>query len=289
MAWTAIRQRNAYEVATVDVYSGAGFYLAAALLLILRFLGKTTVAILHGGNLPVFHSRHAWQVVTLLKAASIVVTPSKYLFNYFQSHRSDIEYLPNGMDLAHYSFAHRTKVAPRICWLRAFDDAYDPLLAVHAFAIVRKRFPDAVLSMIGPVRRQELFDLVTTEAASLGLEQAVTFVGAIAKQDVPAELAAHDILLNTTTAESFGVAVMEAAASGLPIVSTSVGEIPYLWTHGTDALLVPPGNAEAMASAVIELLERPGLAGKLSLNARIKSEAYDWRVIVPQWLQLLQV
>jgi len=66
-----------------------------------------------------------------------------------------------------------------------------------------------------------------------------------------------------------------------------VGGIPYLLEHDHDALLVPPDDPEAMAAAVYRLLTEPGLAKRLSHNARKKAEHFDWSLILPQWESLL--
>lgn len=80
---------------------------------------------------------------------------------------------------------------------------------------------------------------------------------------------------------------MEAMACGLCVVSTNVGGIPYLLEHETDALLVPPNDPEAMAAAVRRILTEPGLAKRLSRNARAKAKQFDWDAILPQWEELL--
>ena len=79
---------------------------------------------------------------------------------------------------------------------------------------------------------------------------------------------------------------MEATACGLPIVSTAVGELPSLWTNGTDALLVPPNAPEEMAGAIKKILTEPALAEQLSSNARKKATLFDWSVILLQWEEL---
>ena len=121
-----------------------------------------------------------------------------------------------------------------------------------------------------------------------GVINKIHFPGAVPKVEVPQELQKYDIFINTTRYESFGVAVMEAAALGLPIVTTNVGELPYLWTDGEDALLVPSEDAGAMAGAIKRVLSEPGLAERLSRNARAKAEGYDWSSILPQWENLIQ-
>ena len=66
------------------------------------------------------------------------------------------------------------------------------------------------------------------------------------------------------------------------------GGIPYLLEDGHNALLVPPGDPEAMAAAVRRALTEPGLAGRLSRNARTAARAWDWDLILPRWEELLQ-
>lgn len=79
---------------------------------------------------------------------------------------------------------------------------------------------------------------------------------------------------------------MEAAACGLCIVTTDAGESPYLWQDGVNALIVPKANPAAMAKAVIRILAESALAEKLSNNARLKAEEYDWSMIIPRWENL---
>jgi glycosyltransferase involved in cell wall biosynthesis len=82
--------------------------------------------------------------------------------------------------------------------------------------------------------------------------------------------------------------VLEAAAFGLPVVSTDVGGIPSLLRDGEEALLVPEGDAEAMAGAVRRLLEEPGLAGRLSAAGREVAERSSWERVRPLWEELLR-
>lgn len=285
---TAVAAYRKYDVATVDVYSGGGFWLAAAQILVLRTLRKPVVAVLHGGGLPDFFALHPTIVKRVLRLARVVVTPSFYLQETFASVLNDIVRLPNAMDLGAYPFRLRTGGGARICWLRAFDTTYDPVLAVRAIAVVCARHPRATLTMAGPVKRPELLEETLRAIAEAGLAHAVEIVGPVCKQDVPAFLERHDLFINTTRLESFGVAVMEAAASGMPVVSTAAGEIPYLWEDGVDALLVPVGEARAMGDAILQILGDPSQGRRISVAARAKAESFDWRVVIPQWLDLLQ-
>jgi glycosyltransferase involved in cell wall biosynthesis len=286
IAWHIWAKRNQYQVAHIDLFSGSAFIWAIVAVAILRALKKPHIITMRGGALPEFARRRPSQVSQLLTRAEVVTTPSHYLLREFQQYRDDIQYLPNGLDIIHYPFTARTKPQPKLCWLRAFHTIYNPALAVRTIAILRKTFPDIHLDMIGPDKEDGSFAEANKLIVENGLEKHIRIVGPVPKADVPTWLQQGDIYLNTTRYESFGVAVMEAAAVGLPVVTTNVGEIPYLWSDGEDALLIPNDDPEAMAGAVHRILTEPGLAERLSRNGRRKSEQFDWTMIMPQWESL---
>lgn len=287
MLWTAWRARKQYDVAQIDVFSGPSFLWAEAVCWILRRLKKPYVLTLHGGNLPGFARRWQRRVNRLLRSAARVTTPSVYIKTSFSKIRDDILLLPNGVDLSSYSFQHRLQPAPRLTWLRAFHAIYNPIMAAKALSFLVSEFPDIHLTMFGPDKKDGSLNAMQKWAQEAGIAPRIHTPGSIPKAKIPSELASYDIFLNTTTAESFGVSVVEAAALGMCIVTTNVGELPYIWTDDHDALLVPPDDPQAMASAVRRILNEPGLAGYLSHNARKTAEQFDWSIVLPQWERLL--
>ena len=289
MVWNTWSQRNNYSIAHVDVFSGKAFVWAEVTSKLLKRLQKPYMLTLRGGNLPSFARRWPRRILSLLSAANVVTSSSHYLIEELKPFREDIRYLPNGLDLQNYPFVLRDHPQPKLCWLRAFHNIYNPSLAVEALSMLKEEFPDIHLTMIGPDKADGSFDKVSNFLESTSLETHVTFTGAIPKHTVSDWLGKFDIFLNTTQFESFGVAVMEAAAVGLPIVSTDVGELPYLWSDENDALLVPPNDADRMAKAIKRILTEPGLSGRLSQNARSKAEGFDWSVILPLWEELFNV
>ena len=116
----------------------------------LRLMKKPYVLILRGGNLPAFAQDTGKRVPHLLQSASIVIAPSPYLFKQMRPYRQDLFLLPNPLNLAVYSFKHRMNPAPRLVWLRAFHDVYNPSLAVRVLACLVEDFPSAQLLMMGP-------------------------------------------------------------------------------------------------------------------------------------------
>ena len=93
--------------------------------------------------------------------------------------------------------------------------------------------------------------------------------------------------LNTTSYESFGVAVLEAASCGIPIVSSSVGEIPLIWTHESNMLMAETLEPESFSAQVTKIFKNKEGAKQLAIHARKNAETYDWENIKSFWINLL--
>ncbi|MGH9944056.1 MAG: glycosyltransferase family 4 protein [Pyrinomonadaceae bacterium] len=284
---TAWRRRLDYQIAQVDVFSGPAFVWAEAACGALWLAGKPFVLTLHGGNLPNFARRWPRRVRRLLNSAAAVTTPSRYLLEEMSRHRRDLLLLPNPLDVQRYAFRARRHPEARLVWLRAFRDIYHPELAVETLALLATDFPEARLNMIGHDKGDGSRQRTERAASESGVAERLLLPGGVPKAEVPGQLALGDIFLNTTNVDNTPVSVLEAMACGLCVVSTNVGGIPYLLEHEHDALLVPPGDAQAMAAAVRRLLTEPELAERLSRNGRRKAEQFDWSSILPRWESLL--
>jgi glycosyltransferase involved in cell wall biosynthesis len=289
MTSTAWRRRDEYAVAQVDVFSGPAFVWAEAVCAVLRRARKPYVLTLHGGSLPVFAVRNPGRVRRLLQSAAAVTTPSGYLRDQMTECRPDIRVVPNGLDVGRYlpRNGREAGAKPRLVWLRAFHEVYNPTLAVRILPALAARFPDVHLTMIGPDKRDGSLQATERLVDELGVKAHVEFRGPIPKIDVPGNLIEADIFLNTTNVDNAPVTVVEAMACGLCIVTTDVGGCPYLVEDGQHGLLVPPRDADAMADAVRRVVEQPDLADRLSRQAREKATLFDWPPIVAEWRALL--
>lgn len=286
--FTIFVRRRDYQLALLDVFSGPSFYLAYLSGRWLQLLEKPYGLVLHGGNLPLYAHQHPKPVRSLLQTARFVVAPSPYLKNQLSDIHQEILVIPNPVDLHQYRFRAIDHAEPRLVWLRAFHAIYNPGLAVEVVWQLHDLFPTIQLSMIGPDKGDGSFQRTELLVNSQALDRYVRFMGPVHKQDVPQAMALGDIFLNTANVDNAPVSVIEAMACGLCIVSTQVGGIPDLLEHEVNALLVPPGDPGAMAAAVQRILVEPGLASRLSHNARKKAEQFNWPVILPQWETLFQ-
>ena len=288
MLTTIWRRRNDFQVAQVDVFSGAAFLWAEITCWVLRRLDKPYILVLHGGNLPRFAARWPHRVRRLLQSAQIVTTPSHYLREQMAAYHPNLLRVPNAIELGAYRFRLRQNPHPTLVWLRAFHEIYNPTLVPRVIHSLASDYPNLRAIMIGPDKGDGSLEHTRQIAAELGVGARISFPGAVPKTETPAWLAQGDIFLNTSNVDNTPVSVLEAMACGLCVVSTNVGGLSYLLRDENDALLVQPDAVEATAGAVRRLLTEPGLAERLSRNARAEASQYDWAAVLPQWESLLR-
>ena len=128
-----------------------------------------------------------------------------------------------------------------------------------------------------------LEDLTKQYVAELGLSDSVAFPGFLDAEGKAREFLDADIYLNTNIVDNSPVAVIEAWSYGLPVVTTNVGGIPFMVSHGINGLLARHGDVEGMAANIETILESPELAGSLSRNGRESARKSTWKSVRPLW------
>jgi glycosyltransferase involved in cell wall biosynthesis len=117
---------------------------------------------------------------------------------------------------------------------------------------------------------------LVAQAEELGVGDAVTFTGRLDNDRIAGLYQCADVMLNPSLADNMPISILEALACGVPVVSTDVGGVPYLVSHEKTALLVSPGDDQAMAEAVISLLRNPVLANSLAKAGQDEIHDYTW-------------
>jgi glycosyltransferase involved in cell wall biosynthesis len=275
-----------YEKIHIDTFSGPAFRIAEIAIFFGKFRNKKIIITLHGGALPdFFKNGNQKRIKKIFKKADIVMSPSLYLQDFFKKNDLNVVYLPNSINIKSFPF-DRGKIIPfSLLWVRAFTEIYNPELAVKTLKEVKKKFPLARLTMIGPDKGTLRRVILLID--KLNLTNSIDIVGPVDNSKLFKYYQTHNIYLNTTSYESYGLAVMEAASCGIPIVSTSVGELPYLWCSGVNIQLIDNLDEIKMAAVVNSLLSSNELCNKLSKNARLIAEKYDWALVKNKWIKLL--
>lgn len=279
--WAVSRWRRKVDCALVAVFSGPGFAVADLTSALLAAQGIPQIQVLHGGDLPKFTGRHPRWAHRVFSRAHVLVAPSLYLATEIES-PSKIEVVPNVFDLGDIPYRAPEPGFVRVLWMRTFHPIYDPLTAIDAFAKVLQRLPGATLTMAGQDKGLE--GACRERARQLSIDEAVRFAGFLDAEAKSRALREHDVFLNTNLVDNTPVSVLEAMAAGLPVVAASVGGIPYLIDDEASGLLCPPGDAAAMAEAIVRLASDPALAAHLSSRGRREAERSEWSSVRERWL-----
>ncbi len=278
--------RHDVDLVVVMAFSGPAFVITSLATLTARAVRVPVVLWLHGGNLPRFAGDHPRWFTSIGRRAAVVVAPSPYLLGSVLDGvgtRPTAIMIPNLVDVPTESFSQRAPLRPRLLWMRTFHPLYRPDWAVDVLSLLVSRFPEVRLTMAGQDKGQ-LPD-VRAHAESSGLARRVHFAGFLDADQKASAFAEHDIFLNTTATDNAPVSMLEAAAHGLPIVSTAVGGIPHLFADRQAALLAD--DPEGLADAVAQLLADPALATDLATAAHRRAIGSTWEQVGPQWHRLI--
>ena len=134
-------------------------------------------------------------------------------------------------------------------------------------------FPAARMTVAGS--GPELDNLVAL-SRELGVAAQVTFAGRLDNDRIAELYRTADLFLNASVVDNMPISILEALASGVPVVSTDVGGIPFLVDNEKTALLVPPRDPHAMAHALVGLLNDPAKAARLVAAGRESVQQYTW-------------
>ncbi|MCJ7811413.1 MAG: glycosyltransferase family 4 protein, partial [Dehalococcoidia bacterium] len=114
-------------------------------------------------------------------------------------------------------------------------------------------------------------------ARKLGIEEEVHFLGFVDPSEMGAHYGRADLFVLPSRMENFPLVILEAMASGLPVVATDVGGVPELVEHGETGLLVPPNDPDALADAINDLLDDPDEMEQMGARGRqLVSDQYTW-------------
>jgi glycosyltransferase involved in cell wall biosynthesis len=210
---------------------------------------------------------------------------------------SRIVVIPAGVDLEEFPWRERGDGAakavrkelglgsPVVGSVAMFRGSKGHLPLLEAFGALHRRVPSARLVLVGDgLRRSWAQDL----AAARGLQDAVVFTGF--RSDVPALLAAMDcFVLASTRTEGVPQSLLQALASGVPVVASAVGGIPEVVRHEVTGLLVPPADVDALAAALSRVLQdREGARERAGAGRRLVEERFSHTASIARLLAVYE-
>ncbi len=247
-------------------------------------------------NVGTFHAFHGsgrvyWFSKYLLKRSfdrlDGRIAVSKPALGFVQHHfPGDYRIIPNGIDFKRFS----SDLAPltdfqddklNILFVGRLEKRKGLRYLLGAYSKLKWNHPNTRLIVVGPGNPEpEAYRFI----AERSIED-VVFVGGVSSEDLPRYYAIADIFCSPATGkESFGIVLLEAMASGKPIIASNIEGYASVMSDGVQGILVPPKDEEALESALVTLIEDPDLRWQMGNNGRLDAQKYDWENVTREVL-----
>ncbi|HEV2911713.1 MAG TPA: glycosyltransferase family 4 protein [Pyrinomonadaceae bacterium] len=282
--WAKLLARvRSYDVIHVFSASYYSYLLSAAPAIIIgKLYGVKTILNYRSGEAEDHLQNWRLTAVPTIRLADVIVVPSGYLVDVFARFGLRARPIFNIIELDRFRFRERRPLRPRFLTSRLLEPLYNVGCALRAFALVQKRFPDASLVVAGDGPMRAELEKLARELKLRNTE----FIGGIPFEKMAALCDAADIYLNAPNLDNMPSSITECLASGMPVVTTNAGGIPYIVKHEETCLMVERNDHEAMAAAAIRLLEDNELASSIARRGLESCRQYRWAAVQNEWLNL---
>ncbi len=197
--------------------------------------------------------------------------------------------IPNGIDYQRFadpSLAPIQEFAdgrPNILFVGRLDERKGFRYLLQAYPRIKQAIPKARLLVVGAFGEQEqaaFLDFVSANNLS-----DVHFIGRVSPEDLARYYRTATLFCAPSTGgESFGIVLLEAMAAGLPVVASDIAGYRSVMSDHLQGRLVPPGDVEALADAIIELLRQPSERACQAQHGRATAAQFDWHTVAPRVL-----
>ncbi len=275
----AARHADVIHIFTAGLSSYALWTIPA--LLFGKLYGKKLIIHYHDGQAE--KHINTWKTaLPTLKMADRIVTPSGFLVDVFAKYGIAAQPIFNILDAGNFIYRQRRKLRPIFMTNRGLEPLYNVECILRAFQIIQAKYPEASLTIANDGFHRPVLEKL---AQDLQLKN-TQFIGSVPYSKIPALYDAADIYLTTPNIDNLPGSILECFASGIPVVATKAGGIPYIAKDRYSALLVDLNDHEALAARSLELLENEDLVETLTANGLAETKRYGWQPIRDQWSAL---
>tara|TARA_R110002126_G_scaffold10245_16_gene46498 strand:+ start:1425 stop:2561 length:1137 start_codon:yes stop_codon:yes gene_type:complete len=284
------------QVVHIMANSGWSWHLfAAPAIWLARIRGTPVLVNYRGGHADSFFAK-SWRLVNRsLRHASAIVVPSVFLQQVFARYQSGnnaipVAIVPNILDdqlfyprqSSDNNAGNTPLTAPHCIVTRNLEAIYDVATSIQAFALLHANLPQARLTIAGSGPQRAMLQQLVQQ---LKLTNAVHFAGRLSSEQMAELYRSADLMLNSSLVDNSPNSLIEALACGVPIISSDVGGISQLVSHGKDALLFNAGDHQAMYQQALTLLQTPQLRQQLIQNGLQNSQRFYWPKVKQQLLE----
>jgi glycosyltransferase involved in cell wall biosynthesis len=278
LIWTA-RKHDVLHIFSAGLNSYTLWTIPA--LLVGKLYGKKLIVNYRDGQAEE-HITEWRTALPTLRLADRIVTPSGFLVDVFARHGVKAQSIFNIIDAGNFISRKRRKLRPVFMTNRILEPLYNVDCILRAFQIIQAKYPEASLTIAHDGCCRPALEQLARDLQLRNTE----FIGRVPHNKVPDLYDSADIYLTSPNIDCMPGSLLECFASGLPVVATNAGGIPYIAKDRFSALLVDINDHEALAARSIELLENPDLVEELTSNALEEVKRYHWKPVRDQWSKL---
>ena len=245
------------------------------------------------------HARTGWFWLTIIKGLSSnlrycrivdrIVTYSEFMrttiVTWYGVNRDKITVIPNGVDVRKFSECQSELLLegdPAILYVGALTDFKSPDLLIQAAARIRSELPRMKLHFVGGGDKTALEWL----AKKKEVEKNVVFHGYVAPEKTPQYYKAADVCVFPSRRDSAGITLLEAMASGTPVIASNRGGTPEIISSGENGILFAPEDAGALPRVILAVSQDSDLKKRISHNALKTVTEYSWENIAEKYVSL---
>lgn len=247
---------------------------------------------IHKSGIVSFLNGHITERV--LSRAKVIISPTEHYINesrFLGKYKEKIVVIPNGINLDDFMVPYSKKECRIrlglpinkniILFVGKLIDYKGPDILMKAMVHVIKKIPGTNVVFVGNGKMIKGLDELAKKS---NIENYIKFTGFVKESVKPFYYKSADIFTfpSVQGPDIFGITNLEAMALGLPIIASKIGGIPDIVRDAENGLLVPPGDSEALADAIIYLLENKDVMEKIGKNGREKVEDYSWERIAEE-------
>lgn len=301
-----------HDVDIVHLHATASPLDLLSALLYAKKKNKPMVLTYHG-DVNVVHDEFSYKVAVyfynklidkLLSYANVIISPSEYYIEesrFLRKCRAKIVVIPNGINIEEFDIPYSKEECRRkvglstneniILFVGVLHQHKGPDVLIKAMPKIIKEIPNVKIIFVGKVGVKGNLEELEMLSKKLGVKKNVKFAGFVEESLKTLYYKAADVfcLPSVTTHESFGIVSLEAMAYGIPAVASKIGGIPDVVKDEENGLLVPPRDSEALADAIIYLLENDDVREKMGKSGRKKVEDYSWEKIAKMTEKVYEV
>lgn len=225
------------------------------------------------------------------KTATRIVVNSQFMFKKvveaYGVNPEKVVVIPNGINVDHFQECNNNILLegdPCILYVGRLAFVKGIPTLIKALAIVRQDLPNVKVHFVGDSRytSPNLRSLIIKE----GVEKNIVFHKWVSQSNLPSYYKSADFCVFPSTLESFGIVILEAMASGAPIIASDIPAFRELLSEGITGLFFHRENPQDLSKAILRLACDSNLKIRLSKNASEVVQTYDWEIIARKYLEL---